>query len=141
MKYLTPFAVAIAICWVIQSCNINDVSDTAIKTAISVATSTGLKVAIKDSARRAEIAAYICGPYAEGIRSITGNPTPENFLEQINAFVPQNIKDQYPELLAFVNPIALAAYKQAYEKYQGNVVEIARYLNDVSSGLQSGACK
>jgi hypothetical protein len=115
------------------------INDATITAAVSIATSTALKMGVKDAAKRTLIANYIEGNYADALRSITGNPTPENFAQQLNAFIPLNIQQEYPELVTFVNPIALFAYQQAYNKYKDNVDQISRYLNDVATGLQNGA--
>jgi len=120
-------------------CNNPAITDAAIVTATSVATSSALKLAIKDDAKRTLIANYIEGSYANGIRSITGNPSPDNFIAQLNAFIPPTVQQQFPELVTFVNPIALFAYQQAYSKYNGDITKISQYLNDVATGLQNGA--
>ena len=139
---LAVVAAIISGSWLVAPAGCSDtskVSDAAITAAVSVATSTALKSAIKDPAKRTQIANYIEGPYANAIRSISGNPTPDNFVQQLNAFIPANIQEQYPELVAFVNPISLWAYQQAYNKYGSDVAKISQYLNDVASGMQSGA--
>jgi hypothetical protein len=134
---LIPIVIALVGC----GGNVPPIGDVAIQTAVSVATSTTLKAAIKDPQKRTEIANYIEGSYAQAIRSIVGNPDPQNFINQLNAFIPPDVQQQYPELITFVNPLALWAYQQAYDKYNGDITKVSAYLNDIAAGLQSGAAQ
>ena len=136
-------SIIIACAWAVAptGCNNPAVTDTSIVMATSVATSAALKLAITDPAKRTLIANYIEGSYANAIRSISGNPSPDNFIAQLNSFIPPTVQQQLPELITFVNPIALYAYQQAYAKYNGDITKISQYLNDVATGMQNGAAQ
>lgn len=118
------------------SCTQSQFNDAAIIAGVTVATTTGLKMAIQDPARRTVIANYL-DVYATALRSITGNPTPEQLTALINQFIPQNIKDQYPELVTFAVPLIVSAYKQAYDKWGS--AKAVTYLNDIAAGIEAGA--
>lgn len=123
-----------------QACSKEQITHSLVTTAVSVATSTALKVAPIADARKALLKNYLCGNYANAVRSVAGNPTPENFLNQINAFIPQNVKDNYPELVTFANPLALQGFQLLTQQYGNDVEKIAAGLNDIATGIQLGAC-
>ena len=113
-------------------------NDATITTAVSVLTLSGLKYAVKDSAKRTVISDYIM-VYAPALRTITGNPTASELTLQINAFIPTNIRSDYPELIALVIPAVTSTYQSAYAKYGGNTKELYRVLSDIATGLENGA--
>ncbi len=118
------------------SCTQAQFNDAAIIAAVTVATTTGLKMAVQDPARRTIIADYL-DVYSTALRSVTGNPTPEQLTALINQFIPQNIKDQYPELITFAIPLIVGAYKQAYDRWGSE--KAVTYLNDIATGIENGA--
>jgi len=113
-------------------------NDATITTAVSVLTLSGLKYAVKDSSKRTVISDYIM-VYAPALRTITGNPTAAELTTQINAFIPANIRSDYPELIALVIPAVTSTYQSAYAKYGGNTKELYRVLSDIAAGLENGA--
>jgi hypothetical protein len=120
------------------SCTQSQFNDASIIAAVTVATTTGLKMAVQDPARRTVIANYL-DVYAVALRSVTGNPTPEQLTELINAFIPQDVKDKYPELVTFGVPLIVQAYKQAYDRWGSS--DTVRYLNDIAQGIEAGAAQ
>ena len=120
----------------ITSCTQQQFNDAAIIAAVTVATTTGLKMAVKDEARRTVIANYL-DVYSTALRSITGDPTPEQLTAIVNQFIPQNVKDQYPELVTFAVPLIVSTYKQAYDKWGKD--KSVTYLNDIATGIEDGA--
>jgi len=127
--FTAPFALT-------TSCTQSQFNDSAIIAAVTVATTTGLKMAVQDPARRTVIADYL-EVYSVALRSVTGNPTPEQLTTLINQFIPQNVKDQYPELVTFAIPLIVGAYKQAYDKWGS--AQAVKYLNDIATGIEDGA--
>lgn len=121
---------------IVTSCTKEQITDSSIIAAVTVATTTGLKMAVPDEARRTVIANYL-DVYAKALRTITGNPTPEQLTELINKFIPENVKAQYPELVTFAVPLIVSAYKQAYDKWGAE--KAVTYLNDIASGIEAGA--
>lgn len=121
---------------ILASCTQQQFNDAAIIAGVTVATTTGLKMAVQDPARRTIIADYL-DVYSTALRSITGNPTPEQLTTLINQFIPQNVKDQYPELVTFAIPLIVSAYKQAYDKWGKE--KAVTYLNDIATGIEDGA--
>jgi len=127
--FTTPFII-------VTSCTQQQFTDSAITAGIAVATTTGLKMAVSDPERRTVIADYL-GVYATALRTITGNPSPDQLTTLINQFVPQNIKDQYPELMTFAIPLIVSGYKQAYDRWGAQKAVL--YLNDIATGIETGA--
>jgi len=113
-------------------------NDATVTTAVSVLTLSGLKYAVKDSSKRTVISDYIM-VYAPALRTITGNPSAAELTTQINAFIPANIRSDYPELIALVIPAVTSTYQSAYAKYGGNTKELYRVLSDIAAGLENGA--
>lgn len=96
---------------VMLSCSTSGVNDQLIINGASVATSTGLSV-IKNAEQRHMIANLLQG-YAPGLRTITNNPTPAQLAALIDQYTPQNIKDQYPQAVAFATPLVINAVETA----------------------------
>jgi len=124
-----PFAIT-------TSCTQSQFNDAAITAGVTVATTTGLKFAVPDVGRRTVIADYL-DVYSHALRSVTGNPTPDELTTLINQFIPQNVKDQYPELVTFAIPLIVSAYQQAYDRWGGE--KAVKYLNDIAAGIEAGA--
>jgi predicted membrane-bound mannosyltransferase len=129
-------ACAIIVAFITPSCTQSQFNDAAITAAVTVATTTGLKMAVQDPSRRTVIADYL-EVYSTALRSVTGNPTPEQLTTLINQFIPQNVKDQYPELVTFAIPLIVGAYKQAYDRWGS--AQAVTYLNDIAAGIEAGA--
>jgi hypothetical protein len=113
-------------------------TDTTITAAVSFGTTEGLRLAIKDSAKRTEIANYIT-TYAGALRSISGTPTPDALLAAITQFIPASIRQQYPELQSIVFPVISSVYGQVYAKFGADHAKIYQVLNDIATGLESGS--
>jgi hypothetical protein len=120
----------------LASCTQSQINDAAITAGVSVATSTGLKLAVPDAGRRTVIADYL-DVYSHALRSVTGDPTPDQLTALINQFIPANVKDQYPELVTFAIPLIVSAYKQAYDKWGKE--KAVTYLGDIAAGIEAGA--
>src|SRR6266436_7538196 len=113
-------------------------SDATITASVSFGTTEGLKLAIKDSAKRTLLANYIM-VYATALRSITEVPTPEALIATINQFVPANIRQNYPELQAIVFPVITAIYGQYYAQFAGDHAKVYKVISDIAGGLENGA--
>lgn len=113
-------------------------SDATIAASVSFGTAEGLRLAIKDSAKRTVIANYIT-VYATALRSVSGVPTPDNLLATVSQFIPANIRQDYPELQATVFPVITAIYGQYYTQFAGDHAKIYQVITDIASGLESGA--
>ena len=107
-----------------------ELADSGITGAVSFGTTEGLQYAIQDTDRRTKIADYIC-VYAPALRSITGNPTPEELLTQINRFVPASVTDNLPEIKSVVIPLIIS-----FTKKFGSTGKV---MNDIAAGLEQGA--
>jgi hypothetical protein len=103
---------------------------------VSVATATGLEAV--NTHNRTRIANYLY-TYAGALRTITGTPTPDQLVAILNGFIPADIKAQYPEIVAFAIPIIVQTYEWAYAKYGQNSVKLAQVLNDIATGIETGA--
>ena len=114
------------------------VSDAFITASISAGTSAGLKLAIKDDAKRIVIAKYL-NNYAGALRTITGNPTPDQLSAQLMAFIPSDVQQQYPELSSFAVPLIVSFYQWAQQKYGTNTAQYQQVLNDVATGIETGS--
>lgn len=114
------------------------VSDALITASVSAATSTGLKLAIKDVNKQHVIANYL-NTYAGALRTITGNPTDAQLTAQLMAFVPPDIENQYPEIASFAIPLIVGFYDWAHAKYGNDTAQLYKILNDVATGIETGA--
>jgi len=115
-----------------------EVSDAQITTGVSIGTTAGLRYAIKDAAKRTVVADYI-NVCASALRTITGAPTPQQLTELLNKAVPDSIRANYPELIAFVAPLVVSSYQIAYDKYGANAEKLYKALNAIAIGLETGA--
>jgi len=132
---LIPLLIALAGC---KGTNLPPVSDAFITASVAAGTSAGLKLAIKDDARRKTIAAYL-NNYAGALRTITGNPTPDQLTQQLMAFIPPDVQSQYPELGSFAVPLIVTFYQWAETKYGSNTAQYQKVLNDVATGIEAGS--
>ena len=129
------------------------VSDAFITAAVSAGTSAGLNLAIKDAAKRKVIAQYL-NTYAGALRTITGNPTPDQLTQQLMAFIPPDVAAQYPELGSFAVPLVVSFYQWAESKYGAastptgspsgtpgtpTLTKVQEILNDVANGIETGS--
>lgn len=112
-------------------------SDAAITSAVTVATTAGLRL-IPNASERNRIANYV-DVGASALRTVTGTPTPQDLSDLIVKYIPTSIKDQYPEVVAFLVPLVVSQYKSAYDKYGSNAAKVYQILNDIAVGLESGA--
>src|SRR6267154_6376758 len=126
----------IAICAALLGCGgtTGGVNDQLIVSGVSVATSTGLSV-IKNSEQRHMIANLLQG-YAPGLRTITNNPTPAQLSSLIDQYTPANIKEQYPQVVAFATPLVINAVQTAIAHYGTNTASVVKIVNDVATGLE-----
>jgi hypothetical protein len=136
LRTLTSVLVATALCAV--SCTSFHPSSQQITTAVSVGTSAGLRYVVKDPAKRTVIANYI-DVGAAALRTVTGTPTPDQLNTLINQAIPADIRNQYPELIAFVSPLVISSYQLAFDKYGPNAEKLYQALNDIALGLEAGA--
>jgi len=114
------------------------ISDALITASVSAATSTGLKLAVKDAAKQHVIANYL-NTYAGALRTISGNPTDAQLTQQLMAFVPADIANQYPEIASFAIPLIVSFYDWAHTKYGSDTAQLYKILNDVATGIEEGA--
>ena len=122
----------------LSSCANFTVNDALVTSSASVGTSTGLRFAVTDAAKRTAIANYLY-TYSDALRTITGNPTPAQLIAQINAFIPQSVKNQFPELVAFAVPLIVQGYTDAYNKWGNNSAKLYEVLGDLANGIEAGA--
>ena len=115
----------------------NGVNDQLIISGTSVAVSVGL-AQVHDAQQRHMIASLLQG-YAPGLRTISSNPTPEQLAALIQQYTPQNIKDQYPQAIAFATPLVIQAVQTAIAHYGKNGATVAQIVNDVATGLENGS--
>lgn len=113
------------------------VNDQLIINGTSVAVSTGLSV-IKNAEQRHMIANLLQG-YAPGLRTITNNPTPAQLSALIDQYTPANIKEQYPQVVAFATPLVINAVETAIASYGTNTATVVKVVNDVATGLELGS--
>jgi hypothetical protein len=134
MKQITAI---LSICVVMVGCS-TGVNDQLIINGTSVAVSTGLSV-IKDANQRHMIANLLQG-YAPGLRTITNNPTPAQLATLIDQYTPSDIKEKYPQVVAFATPLVINAVETAIATYGGgNTATVIKVVNDVATGLEMGS--
>jgi hypothetical protein len=104
--------------------------------AVTVGTTTGLRFV--EPGKRTEISNYI-DVYAQALRSITGTPTSAELAALINQFVPDNVKEKYPELVTFVTPLIVSSYQSALEHYGQDAEKLYKVLSEIALGLEAGA--
>jgi hypothetical protein len=117
----------------------NYFSDNTIVSAVTVATSSGLRYGIKDAARRTVIANYIDVVAAVAVRATSGTPSPGDLSAAITNAIPSSVKANYPEIVAFVVPVIVSNYEIAYMKFGPNAAKLYAVLSDIATGLESGA--
>jgi pectin methylesterase-like acyl-CoA thioesterase len=135
MKKL-QIAIATALCIGLFGCQ-SGVNDQLIVSGVSIGTSTGLSF-VKDSATRTVIANYLQA-YAPGLRTITSNPTAADLARLIDAYTPANIKQDYPQVVAFATPLITNAVLTALAHYGHDQATVIKVVNDVASGLEIGS--
>lgn len=139
MKNLCRYLLALNIVLLAWSCAPSGINDSLITTGTSVAVSTYLGT-IHDSARCHAIA-NLAGGIAGTLRTFTGDPppTPAQLSQAIVAQIPENLRQQYPEVVAFVVPLVVQGYQYAVQKYGNNDQKtVYQILNDVASGVETG---
>jgi hypothetical protein len=114
------------------------VSDQTIDTGIAIGVSTGLKMAIKDDAKRTVIADYI-DVGAQSLRTVVGTPTPDELATLMTKWIPDNIKSEYPEVISFLVPTVISVYQSAYNKYGKDSQKVRDLLARIATDLENGA--
>jgi len=120
------------------------ITDTLIQTGVSVGVSTYLQHGISDPAKRVAIAKFGSG-IAGSLRTVTKlepPPTPAELTQVILSNIPQNLQNQYPEVVAFMVPLVISGYETALAHYGGgNQQQVYQILNDLATGVETGtAC-
>ena len=113
------------------------VNDQLIIDGVSIGVSTALTF-VTDANARATIKNYLQG-YAPGLRTITSNPQPAQLAALIQQYTPQNIKDQYPQVVAFATPLVINAVESAIAHYGTDNATVVKVVNDVATGLEIGS--
>ena len=67
------------------------------------------------------------------IKANTSNPTPEQLAAMIQQYTPQNIKDQYPQVVAFATPLIINAVESAIAHYGTDNATVIKVVNDVAT--------
>jgi hypothetical protein len=114
------------------------VSDQTIDTGIAIGVSTGLKMAIKDEAKRTMVADYI-DVGAQSLRTVVGTPTPDELATLMTQWIPDNIKTEYPEVISFLVPTVISVYQSAYSKYGKDSQKVRDLLARIATDLENGA--
>ncbi len=114
------------------------IPDQAIDTGISLGVSTGLRLAIKDDAKRTVVADYI-DVGAHSLRTVVGNPTPEELGELMTKWIPENIKQEYPQVISFLVPTVITVYQSAVAKYGKDSQKVRDLLGRIATDLENGA--
>lgn len=133
MKTLITSLLAVAF---LTSCA--TVPSSVVNTGITIGVSTALRLGITDSARRTVVANYI-EVAAAALRSITGTPTSDQLTALINSAIPSSVKANYPEVLAFVEPIIVSNYQALLAKYGTNTTKVYAGLNAFAIDLEAAA--
>jgi len=134
------FAVLFAGCLAISPAGCSGpqgVNDQLIINGVSVAVSTGLST-IKNAEQKHMIANLLQG-YAPGLRTITSDPTPAELATLIDHYTPDNIKQQYPQAVAFATPLVINAVETAIAHYGTSTAAVVKVVNDVAVGLENGS--
>ncbi len=129
----------IPLCALLIGCGTTGINDALITNGVSVATSVGL-AQVHNAEQRHMIASLLQG-YAPGLRTLTNSPTPEQLAALIQQYTPQNIKDQYPQVVAFATPLVINAVQTALGYLGKNATreEVVKIVNDVATGLENGS--
>lgn len=104
----------------------------------TVATAAALRFAVDNDQKRtavANLADYI----AKTCYAVSNNPSPDQLAAIINQNVPQNIKSQYPELVALMVPIVISTYTVIYNQHKDDAQKVYAYLQAIALGVQTGA--
>jgi hypothetical protein len=110
-----------------------------INSGISAGVAAGLQIGVKDAATRTMIANYgYVG--AKALRSISGNPTPDELAEMIKAWIPADVQAQYAGLLPMILPLIVSAYQMAYEKWgkTGQTEKLYEALTGIAGAIENG---
>jgi len=108
--------------------------DTGITTGVTV----GLQTGIKDPEKRTMIADYV-DVGAAALYAITGTPTPQELATMVDSWIPDNVKQQYPYVPAFITPLITSAYDMGIKKYGKDTEKTRVLLNRIAADLQAGA--
>ncbi len=114
------------------------ISDQTIDTGIAIGVNTGLRMAIKDEAKRTMVANYI-DVGASSLRTVVGTPTPEELATLMTKWIPDNIKSEYPEVISFLVPTVLTVYQSAYTKYGKDSQKVRDLIARIATDLENGA--
>ena len=101
---------------------------------ISLAITEALKYGIKESANRTAVANLI-DYVASFVRTLTGNPTPDQLSAAITSAIPANIRSQFPEILSLVLPVIV----NNYGYLQSHFTSAQSVLNEIATDLEAGA--
>ena len=134
MKQLIAVA---AVCALLVGCGGGEVNDQLIINGTSIAVSTGL-AQVKNTEQRHMIANLLQG-YAPGLRTITSNPSAEQLAQLIDQYTPADIKEKYPEAIAFATPLVVNAVETALSTFGKNNANVVKIVNDVATGLEIGS--
>lgn len=135
---MKKYIAVIVLCAALLGCGTGGgVNDQLIINGVSIATSTGLSV-VKNAEQRHMIANLLQG-YAPGLRTITSNPTPAQLSALIDQYTPADIKEKYPQAVAFATPLVINAVETAIAHYGTNTASIVKIVNDVATGLEIGS--
>ena len=126
-----------AVCALLIGCGGGEVNDQLIINGTSIAVSTGL-AQVKNAEQRHMIANLLQG-YAPGLRTITSNPTPDQLAQLIDQYTPADIKEKYPEAIAFATPLVVNAVETALSTFGKNNANVVKIVNDVATGLELGS--
>jgi hypothetical protein len=128
-KLLIAFAIVPAL--LLLSCA--TVSKPTIDAGISLAVTEALKYGIRDSAKRTALANLV-DYVASFVRTLTGNPTPDQLSAAITGAIPANIRAQFPEILSLVIPLIVNNYGYLNSHFSAG----SAVLNEIATDLEAG---
>ena len=112
-------------------------SDAQITIAVQTGTSAAFQFAIKDSAKRADIAKYVSA-IAGVARSATGKETPDQLSQSLMSAIPASVQAELPQIGTLVVPLVVSIYQTAKTKYGTDYPKLYSTLNAVATGLENG---
>ena len=125
---------------ILATCQTNTSTvDTILSVTVPAAEATVLKFTIKDDAKRTALANLLTFYANTAVRATSGNPTPEQFVQNLHTFIPQNIRDEYAEFLPMADSLVLMGYNAIYAKYQNDIQGLYTQVGVLANAIAEGA--
>jgi len=88
--------------------------------------------------KKAAVKSYMYS-IAGAVRTLSGDATPEQLNDLLINSIPEDVRNQIPELVDIIIPAITSVYKTYYNQFSTDHARLLQILNDIATGIEAAA--